>query len=316
VLLAIAAGLTMTAVAAAQPVDVATRTAARELATEGAEALDRGDFSVALDRLSRANALHPAPSISVLVARCLVHLGRLVEALDRYEETARAPLPEDAPEVYRTAAREATFEAEQLRQRIPRVAIQIRSSGQIPPDVSVMLDAKDLPRALLDVDFPIDPGEHTVVVRSRKIEPVTRRVALSEKERVVLEITLNDSTPDSAPVPSPKAWSDTNTDSNRITLAWAGIAGGAAALLGAAITGKVALDKKSHLDSVCQPGCPPGSESDIDGFRTYRTVSYVAAGVSLALVGTGSYFLFVRPSPASNVGLRITPQGAALSGAF
>ncbi|HEY5959861.1 MAG TPA: hypothetical protein VIV60_25075, partial [Polyangiaceae bacterium] len=202
----------------AQPVEVATRTAARELATSGAEALERGDYATALDHLSRANSLHPAPSISVLVARSLAHLGRLVEALDQFEETMRAPLSEDAPEAYRVAAHEASVEAEQLRVRIPRVTIQIRSGGQVPGSIAVLFDQKELPRALLDVEFPIDPGEHTVIVRSPNFERVTRQVQLAEQERVVLEITLNDPTP--APkvtnVP-PKEWDESKVHSSRMT---------------------------------------------------------------------------------------------------
>src|SRR3972149_2702255 len=111
-------GLVMTASnARAQEVDAQTRTLARDLAVQGAEAFEREDYVTALDRLNRAAALYPAPSIDVMRARALVRLGRLLEALDRYEETQRTPLAEDAPEAFRQAVSDAKREGAELHAR-------------------------------------------------------------------------------------------------------------------------------------------------------------------------------------------------------
>lgn len=304
--------------AVAQPLDVATRTTAREFATQGAEAFERGDFQAALDYLSRANTLHPAPSISVLQARALVQLGRFIEALDRYEETLRMPLPEDAPEAYRVAVRDSTGESEQLRQRVPHLSVQVRQGGKTPNNVSVTIDGKALPAVLLDVDFPTDPGDHSIVVRAPKHDAVTRRVHLAEKERVVLEITLDDAaeTTPAPVVPSEAPPIERAASSMRPILGWSALGGGAVALLASAITGKVALDRKSHLDSVCHPGCPADSAGDIDGFRSYRTASYVAGGLGLALVGVGGYLILSNPSHESTVAVGVLGTQAAVWGSF
>ena len=308
---------TISGVVQAQPADVTTRAAARELATLGAEAFERKEYAVALEHLSRANKLHPAPSISVLEARALEHLGRLIEALDRYEETLRIPLVEDAPEAYRVAVRDAAAESDLLRQRIPHLSVQVRKGGVTPKDTSVLLDGKVLPVALLDVDFPADPGDHTVVVHAPDCDPVTRKVHLSERERVVLEITLEGDRPQ-----PPAAAQERETivaappPSSRPIWGWAAVGGGAASLLVSAITGKAALDKKSHLDSVCHPGCPPGSAEDIGAFRTYRTASYIAGGATVALAGIGGYLLLGRSSETTRLGVGALGTQATLWGTF
>ena len=57
---------------AAQSNGAESRTAARDLASQGIEAFERHDYAAAIDRFERAFALVPAPSISVMHARSLV----------------------------------------------------------------------------------------------------------------------------------------------------------------------------------------------------------------------------------------------------
>ena len=76
--------------ASAEEPDAGTRVAARELAVSGAEAFDKREFATALDRFQRAESLYKVPSISIMVARCFANVGRVVEAVDKYEETLRS----------------------------------------------------------------------------------------------------------------------------------------------------------------------------------------------------------------------------------
>ncbi|HEY3256853.1 MAG TPA: hypothetical protein VGJ91_23015, partial [Polyangiaceae bacterium] len=92
--------------------DAEMRTAARDLATQGAQAFDAGDYAQASDFFRRAHELVPAPSIALLHARSLAKLGQLLEAIDIYEQTARFKLPDDAPEAYLQAVETARSEME------------------------------------------------------------------------------------------------------------------------------------------------------------------------------------------------------------
>ena len=307
----------------AQGVDAETRTVARELARQGADAFERHDYATALDRLTRAFSLFRAPTISLMQARSLARLGRLVEALDKYEETHRMSLGDDAPDAFRQAANEAKGEAEELRGRIPRVLVRVRTPSGRTEGLKVQLDGKPLPPALLDVERPIDPGTHQISVTAPNCEPVMRSTTLAEGERAVLEIPL-----DSAAKPAPLTTSDpvaptaetaplpVTESSSTATWGWVGIGAGVAGLATSAVTGVIALDKKKSLDSVCRPGCPPSAADDIDSFRTMRTISYVSLAAGVAILGIGGYVLLSGSRDSAHVGLSIGPGTAGVGGAF
>src|SRR5690606_25629563 len=68
----------------AQAPDAQTKAAARELAAQGLSLYGEGKYAEALDRLERASALIPVPTLHLHTARTLEKLGRWVEANERY----------------------------------------------------------------------------------------------------------------------------------------------------------------------------------------------------------------------------------------
>ena len=114
----------------AQGADAEMRTVARELARQGADAFEQRDYATAMDRLTRAYSLFRAPTISLMQARALARLGRMVEALDKYEETQRLPLGDEPPDAFLKAVGEAKDEAQELRTRVPRISIQVRALAE------------------------------------------------------------------------------------------------------------------------------------------------------------------------------------------
>jgi hypothetical protein len=307
--------------AQAEELDAGTRTAARELARQGADAFESLDYAKALDRFDRAYALFQAPSIAVMQARALARLHRLVEALDRYEDTQRMPLPDDAPEAFRQAVADAKREGEELRLRIPRLAIRILTSGARPEPLTVMLDGKQVPRALLDVERPVDPGVHEISAEAPGYAALSRKLKLSEGQRIAIDLALQPlRTASARPAPSlePKLPVREVSEPSRPDRTWAfvGLGIGAAGLSVSAVTGLIALSKKSDLDSVCKPGCPEDSRDDIDSFRTNRTVSYASLALGLTSAGIGSYLLFSGPGDSSQLAAAVSPQGVSLLGRF
>jgi hypothetical protein len=312
-----------TAPSHAQGADAEMRTVARELARQGADAFEQRDYPTALDRLTRAYSLFRAPTISLLQARALVRLGRLVEALDKYEETQRLPLGDEPPDLFLKAVGEAKDEAQQLRARVPRISIQIRAVHGRLDGLSVQLDGKPVPSALLDVERPIDPGMHEVTVKANTYDPVVRQAQLGEGDRVVLQIALDaprKAQPTEgleAKAPAPDALqSATNDPSQRLLFGWLGVGVGSAGLAAFAVSGVVALQKKSGLDAVCRPGCPPSAAQDIDSFRTMRTISYVSLVAGAASLALGGYFLLSGSPESAHVAVSVGPANASVGGAF
>jgi hypothetical protein len=314
VLSALALGLCLGAhTARAEEPSASTRMAARELAVAGAEAFDKQDFATALDRFQRAEALYRVPSIAVMVARCLARTGRVVEAVDKYEETRRMPLDAAAPEAFQRAVADATAEIEPVRARVAR--IELRLPADAPHGTEVMLDDKPLPAALLGVATPVDPGTHHLAARAPGRAPYRYDVTLAEGGRQSIQISLlmptaktND---EEAPTAAPKAKSHHTS-----TLTIALLAGGGVGLAAGAVTGIAALSHKSSLDAACHPGCPASMSSDLDAFRLDRTLSYVGFGVGLAAAGAGAYFLLHEGPAGGEVGALVLPGGAALRGRF
>jgi hypothetical protein len=307
----------------AQGADAEMRTVARELARQGADAFEQRDYATALDRLTRASSLFRAPTISLLQARALARLGRLVEALDKYEETQRLPLGDEPPDPFLKAVGEAKHEAQQLRARVPRISIQVRAvHGQLD-GLSVQLDGKPVPSALLDVERPIDPGMHQVTVKANTYDPVVRQAQLAEGDRVALQITLDGprkAQPMDAPEPkaptSDVSPSSTNDPSQRTLLGWLGVGVGTVGLATFAVSGVVALQRKSDLDAICRPGCPASAAEDIDSFRTMRTISYVSLVAGAASLGLGGYLLLSGSPESAHVAVSVGPANASIGGAF
>jgi len=298
--------------------DAETRSAAREMATQGAEAFEKHDYETALDRFQRASSLFRAPSISVMEARTLVKLGRLVAALDKYEETRHIALPPDAPEALQRAVEDAAHEGEALRPRIPLLRITLIGKPRTG-EAKVTIDGKAVPPALLDVERPVDPGRHTIEATGEGMIPVQRRIELAEAERRQVEIEFGSDAPHDRlllTARSPSAEEDPAHRNSLATWGWAAAGVGVASLGVSLVTGVVALGKKSELDAVCNPGCPPSSADTLDSFRTNRTISYTSLVFGAATLGVGGYILLSGSRESSHVSASLSPAGAALPGAF
>jgi hypothetical protein len=297
-------------VALAQAADAGTRVAARELAVAGAEAYDKQDYAAALDRFQRAEQLYKVPSITVMVARCLAGNGRLVEAVDKYEETLRMPLDAAAPEAFQRAVSDAASEVETTRARVARLELHLPADA--PPGTQVFVDDRPVPPALIGVPTPVDPGTHRVRARAPGKVPYVLELSLTEGGLQVVRVELA-----AAPRPANDApVSPASRELRPSALSIGLLAGGGVALAVGTVTGIAALNHQSALEDGCTPGCPPSLRNDLDGFRRNRTFSYVGLGVGLVAAGTGAFLLWHESSSGRHVGAAAYPGGAFVTGRF
>jgi hypothetical protein len=313
--------------AAAQPIDDATRNAARELAAQASEAFNHGDYERAFDLYHRAYALIPAPTLSLREARSLEKLGRWVEALEAYLRTTRIALGASPPEAFRQAVQEAYDDLAKLRPRVPKLKIVLR--GAEPGDASVTLDGKLVKPALIGVEQPADPGDHDLVATGRGKRGAAR-VSLTEGETKTIELELlpdagATARPESAPpAPPPLAASADPKPAGgfpHVPLAWAGLGLGAAGLGVGVVTGLLATSKHSKAEEGCPDGkCPEGSQAadDLEAFRSLRTVSTLGYGIGVIGVAAGITLLLTAPARPETAGLSpfIGVGSAGLAGRF
>jgi hypothetical protein len=300
--------------------DSVTRTAARDLALQGSEAFDRGQYQVALDLFQRAGLLVRAPTISLMQARSLAQLGRWVEAMDGYEGVQHFPGIDPSNPAFRAAVASAAEEENALRARVPHLLVMV--DGTANSEVEVWLDGRKLPSALVGVEIPCDPGPHQLEVRSPNHAPLTRTLTLGEGARETVELPVAEPPP--APVPRavlpvapPTRTGEARASDVKRSVAWIALVGGGVSTAAGLVTSIVALHKRSELDSVCHPGCPPAYRDDIDQYRTYRTASYVTIGIgSAAMLLGGGYLLLSRKTETHSAQLFLEPTGLRAVTAF
>ncbi|HWA73076.1 MAG TPA: hypothetical protein VG937_12095 [Polyangiaceae bacterium] len=280
---------------------IQTRTAARDLAMQGAEAFEAKDYQVALDRFERAAALYPAPTISIMQARALTQLGRWIEALDKYTTISLTALPPDAPEPFRRARAEASSEADALRERVPRLEIHVDGSAQ------VTLDNNQLPAALLNVKQPVDPGIHVVRIQRQGREPFEQTLKLAAGEQVTVAppgaagdgTTSVSAEGTKAPASGPKhVW----------TYVAFGV-GGAALTIGA-VSGVMALQAKADAEDCRTPRC----SGDSGSFN--RTLALTGLTVGAIGVGIGTYLYFSSKDTPRQMAARVSPAGVDFAVTF
>ena len=315
--------------------DDGTRNAARSLASQGKDAFDKADWEHARDLFHRAYTLVPAPTIALYEGRALAKLRRFVEAEEAYMRAARTSLDAESPEPFRKAVHDAEDDLLALRARMPKVTIVPSGPGAREPELSVTLDGHPLKSALLGVELPIDPGDHTlravvpgaapvqvafsvVEKQQQKVDlPVPRAGQVSETPKVVNATPEVPEAVAPPPATQPSSWQ----------LPAALVAGGVgvAGVAMGVITGLMAGSRYSKAGRECPDhACAEGSAGwdTVQSFRTLRTVStvgYVVGGVGLA-AGTTLFLLAPAKSKstarAGSVNVWLNASSVGVAGAF
>jgi hypothetical protein len=282
---------------------------------QGRDALKRGDHATAYKLFRKSQELLPTLGTVLNLATCEKELGMLASARLHFQQ-ALAQLPDSDTE--RIGFVKQNLAA--IEPRVPRLQIKLAPSAA--EGARVMLDDTIVAPASLGTDLRVDPGKHVIVVSASNLPD--RRYETTLQEGKTASITVEPgaregaSSPvvsDQPPPPSPPD-APSSTSGKRIAgfvIGGIGIAG-----LGAgAVTGVMALSKKSQL----KKDCPNPMMCTTEGVATassgktlslVSTVSLIAGGVG---VGVGVILVITGGSadkPAATVGLLPLPGGAAV----
>jgi hypothetical protein len=299
----LAAVLLHGATASAQPLDDQKRAAARALGEEGLTFFDAGKYADALDRFDRADKLVKAPTLGLMAARSLEKLGRLVEASNRYRDVLGMQLDEKASDVFKEAQTSAAKELEALSPRIPTLEIVIE--GVNLDQTTVTLDGKVVPREMVGIRTPLNPGVHRLEATAPGLAGA-QDLNIAEKQAARAVLTLQPTAPLKGDgVGSGNGPGDTTPKTAQSTQRTAGLitmgAGGAVFVAGA-ITGLVGVSKSSELSADCTLGAKgnecPNTPAFNDKLSSYNTVRYVSgAGLIVGGLGlaAGAVLFFTAP---------------------
>lgn len=282
---------------------------AREIAKQGLDAYDAGQYDEAAQKLTQAYAVVKVPTLALYTARALVKVNKLVEASEIYLQATRLAAAGSDQATQEQAQKDAAKERVQLLSRIPTLVIQIE--GATPEDVSVTIDGTDVPQALWSSGQMVNPGAHAVVAK-RGEQTVEQEANLAEGERksVVLGFqveeglqnrsgeALSEPKPDVAE-PPPRDSGPTSASSGSLhrTLGWVGLGVGGAGLVLGSVAGISAMSKRSQLqDDGCDGNsCYADQSSDVDSYNSTRTLSTVGFVVAAVGLGTGVTLLLTAP---------------------
>jgi hypothetical protein len=272
-----------------------------------------------------------------------------VDGTEALRRVVREGLPANPPAAFLAAQERANSI---LAEAIPRIAqLKISVAAPANADFAVKIDGALVANASLNVNRPIDPGEHVVEATGPRLLPTRTRVTLPEggSDSVALTLQADPNAPPLGVVPVPVLPPTTTQPipvlpppppppppSHSHAAAWVTLGIGGAGIVLGAILGAVAVADKSDISTACGPSkiCGSSEQGALSTAKTtanLSTVAFVVGGVGLALGGT-LYFTnnFTEwggggtssaqasgPQRASGyVQTYVTANGAGLRGAF
>lgn len=326
-LLSTASALALATTAPARADEAANTATARALGIEGVALANSGKCGDAIEKLARAEELHHAPTTATRLGECEIETGRLVAGTERLQRVVREPLAPNAHPAFAAAVARARTALEAALPRVPAVRITVAAPDEAK--TSVAIDGETTPSAVLDTNFHVDPGTHTIEITAPGFLPSRETVTVAEGETkpVSLELARDPYADLDAPSRRDAGARDARApvQTSRPSKVPAIVAFGVGAIgLGIGLgAGAVVARKASELEGACDPSrvCSSDRASSIEDARTWATVStigFVTAGVGAA---SGVLLLLLsKDGSARTTGARVRPTvglgSVGLDGAF
>ena len=313
---------------------------AQALFDQGLADMDAGRFEKACPAIEQSYQLDPSPGTLFTLAECEAKRGRLATAVQHYDEYlalyAKLPREKKAKQGDRErASREAKAA---LLPQVPEVTVLLPST--MPQGTRVTIDETRLDAASLGSPVRVDPGEHllTALTPDGAVTDTHVTVGKGEKKTILLELKAA-RTAAAVPPPAPQPQTPTppppaepqGPSGQRISAFVVGGLGAAGVLIGA-ITGGMAIAKKSTVDANCGSGigmadrraCNQTGFDAANSLKTLGLVSTIGLAVGAAGVATGVVVFVTEPKrqrSSARVSVEVTALGvsgaaAGLKGAW
>jgi hypothetical protein len=279
--------------------------------------MDAGRYAAACPALAESQRLDPRSGTLFTLATCNVKAGKIATASTLYDDYLRsvADLPAASRAKHADRVKLARAEQDRMRTQIPTLKLVLPAA--VPPDARVHRDGTELSAAALGVALPIDPGEHVVSLEAPGRARREQRFSVEKGETKVVELTLGADVPAaSAPVAgvSPVPASDGAGSGRRLGAYVAGGAGAVLVIVGA-VTGGLALAKKSTVNADCKGlSCSSTGEQAVSAGKTLGTVSTVGFVVGAAGLGAGAVLFFTAPRARTPDAKGARWEGLAIAG--
>ena len=297
--------------ALAQDAQAENVAAARSLGIQGVQLAEAGKCNEAIEKLSRAESLYHAPTILGRLGECQVNVGQIVLGTENLNRVVREQLPANAPAAFRDAQDRARRVLGPALARIGHLTVEVE-----PKDApaTVTVSGAAVPKALLGVERPTDPGTHEVIANAPGYLPAKTSVELTEggKQTVTLRLTPDPNavvtpppvaatTPPAEQTPDTRPPAQAEHSSGNKTLAYVLLGVGGVGVITGSVTGLLALGKKGDLDCP-EKQCSGDSADDLDSANTMATISTIGFAVGLPAAAVGTILLLTGSSSSEKSG--------------
>lgn len=302
--------------------------AAREVGIEGLKLAEEGRCPEAIEKLMRAESLYSAPTTLGRLGECRVKVGKLVLGTEDLRRVVRTALKPEAPPAFRTAQERAQKVLDEALPRLAKVHVEVTGAANLA--IELRLDGEPIPKELVAIDIPADPGSHRLEARAAGFLPESRQVELSEGGRETIRLVLRPdpqaaaqpASPASAPSKAPGAPPPEASPTRRY-LSYGLLGVGAAGLAVGTVFGLIAVSRKGELDEECpKKECKLSSDGLYERTQTAGLVSTVGFGVGAVGAGLGLYLLLSSSSSSAQVARSVqvgpgpSPLSLGVQGAF
>jgi hypothetical protein len=291
------------------------RETARSLMDDGDAKRDKSEFKAALKSYEAADAIMHVPTTGLEVARMQAQLGLLLEARESLGRVGRLPPKPGEPAAFTAARRTAESLMAELGARIPSVTV-VAANGEPGQPTVVIFDNEVVPPAASQAPRKVNPGRHTVIVRSGSLEK-RQDVDVNEREAKTLTFDLK-AVAARPPEQEEAAATSRSTGASPLPkiLIFGGFGLGAVGIGVGAVTGLLSFSKVSDVEKDCPNNvCPASLQGDLDSAKslgTVSTIAFIAGGIG---VGAGVIGLVLQskqsgsePAPGTSAKLTVRPD--------
>lgn len=273
---------------------------------------DQGKHAEAAAELSKAYELFPSYKILYHLAKAEAESDNPAAAINDYNRF----LQEGEGKIDPGRSAEVNREIERLYGDVGLVEVKGVAAGAV-----VILDAKSVAKVPLRGPIAVAPGtEHRVTVKVGDSPVLNRDVVLAAGERTTLEsdigIDMASAAPSESLLPDEEVSAEGGAPKRLWTWVSFGVGGGA--LLGAVVTGAVALSKESEARDLCPDNKCPYDESTIkkvndlkSSVRSLGITTDVLIGVGVAGAAAGALLFFFEPKLVSGAEVNVAPAASA-----
>ncbi|MFS8065062.1 MAG: tetratricopeptide repeat protein [Byssovorax sp.] len=285
---------------------------------DGQKLFDAGRQADALPLFRKAFAASNSPNARLMIARCLIALGKTAEAYEEMATTTReATARADTDPKYARTRDAAAAEMALLERRIGKLVVALAEPGA---GAAVTLNGAPLGAERLGVAVAVQPGTMTIEATHPGDKPVRREITIGAGETKTVAIAFTSAA--AAVVPAVTTMPDTppveaKPQGGGVRIAGFIVAGLGAAGMGAFIgVGLAAKSKFAAVETECRNvRCTdPKYGSVIDSGKTLQTIANASLGAGIAGIVGGALMIALggpsrAPLPAQ---LEVGPTGARL----